>query len=228
MLSRILPVIAFALCMASCSTAYKTTQTPDDLYYADATVAVVKQNRNDERRNDRFEEPTRAQEDNYLRMRVRNRDRWDCIDDFNYWYDPRYDFSVYSPNRFDVWNRRNVCACQQNVWLRPNAWYGGWNAYNPYVSVINYKNPRLGRTSGSTVRAFNNTNIVNNNGSVYTNPKTGVRSWVPAVSRPQSVGTDRPSRTWSPSVTPSSSAGGRSGGFGSSGSSSGGGRAGRN
>lgn len=227
MFARLLPFVAFIIVLSSCSAAYKSTRTPDDLYYADATVIPVKDERND-RTRDRYEKPSVAQDDNYLRMKVRNRERWDCIDDFDYWYDPRYDFSVWSPNRYELWTRRNDCACRNNVWIRPNAWYGGWNAYNPYVSVITYKNPRQGSTSASTVRAFNNTSIVNNNGSVVTNPKTGVRTWQPAVSRSESVGTDRPSRTWSPSVQPSSNAGGRSGGFGSSGSSSGGARPGRN
>lgn len=232
MLAKLLPTLCLLTVLASCSTAYKNTQTPDDLYYADAVVKTTRteERREDtrEERRDRYETPTTAQDDRYLRMKVRNRDRWDCLDDYDYWYDPRFDYSIYSPNRFDMWNRWNTCGCGTNVWMRPNTFWGGWSAYNPYVTVATFKNPRLGSTSASTVRAFNNTRIANSNGTQVYDAKTGRSTWRPALDRGSSIGTNQPTRTFGTGSTPSSSAGGRSGGFGSSGSSSGGGRAGRN
>lgn len=34
---KILPIISTVLILSSCSTAYKSTQTPDDVYYSPAT-----------------------------------------------------------------------------------------------------------------------------------------------------------------------------------------------
>ena len=39
-------------------------------------------------RYDKYETYTSSEDDNYLRMRIRNRNRWCTIDDFDYWYNP--------------------------------------------------------------------------------------------------------------------------------------------
>ncbi|RYY84555.1 MAG: hypothetical protein EOO15_19090 [Chitinophagaceae bacterium] len=79
----VLPILALTLAVASCTTPYKSGQTPDDVYYSPGRpereyVQV------DERRDERPQPETR--EDRYLRLRVRNRDRWSQFDD--YYNDP--------------------------------------------------------------------------------------------------------------------------------------------
>ena len=136
-----LPLLSLAL-LASCTTAYKTGQTPDDVYYSpqrpqDEYVRVEKRDdqryQNDDNRryddnrrstrNDYYSEEDMAYE-RYLRMKVRNRRLWSSIDNDFYSYNPyyRYNNSFYynSP-----WNAQHY-----------------WNYYyNPYSTVI-IANPR--------------------------------------------------------------------------------------
>lgn len=210
MKNLLLSGLAMVLLMSGCST-YKASRTPDDVYYSPAKPAM---DREDE---DRYESYGNS-EDNYLRMKVRNRYQWDGIDDYSYWNDSRYDFG-YScfPSRSVLLNPYYGV----NVW---NPYYiAPWgNYYNPIYTVVYYKAPRAyyGYTAKSNLSSYrngayyspnrqtfgsllksaftgNNNNYYNNNNNTYT-----------------------PSRSFNTNTTPSSSAGGRSGGFNSTGSSS--------
>lgn len=82
MKSSLLLLALVVAAMSSCTTAYKTGQTPDDVYYSptrpqDEYVRIEKE---DDRRY-RYEED--FQEDRYLRMKIRNRNQWS---DLNDWY----------------------------------------------------------------------------------------------------------------------------------------------
>ncbi|MEP6845673.1 MAG: hypothetical protein ABI861_06705, partial [Panacibacter sp.] len=96
----ILCSLAASFVISGCST-YKASSTPDDVYYSPAKPAV-------EYAQDRYEDYSNS-EDNYLRMKVRNRYQWNGIDDYGYWNDSRYDFG-YS------------CFPSREVMLRP--YYG--------------------------------------------------------------------------------------------------------
>src|SRR5689334_2935012 len=80
---------------SSCTTAYRTTQTPDDVYFspareADSYVQVDKQ-------KDGYY--ATSEDDQWLRMRVRNQARWSAFDDYD-WNDYRYNswtYASYSP-----------------------------------------------------------------------------------------------------------------------------------
>ncbi|HEX2534500.1 MAG TPA: hypothetical protein VHK69_12230, partial [Chitinophagaceae bacterium] len=83
-----LPLLSLAF-LASCTSAYKTGQTPDDVYYSptrpqDAYVHTeTRQDRQErkyesDRRDDRYDEDYYY--DRYLRMKIRNRSRWSTID----------------------------------------------------------------------------------------------------------------------------------------------------
>lgn len=72
MKSPILLLAVLVLVISSCTTAYKTGQTPDDVYYSPERPQdeYVRTEREDNRRY-RYEED--YYEDRYLRMKVRNR-----------------------------------------------------------------------------------------------------------------------------------------------------------
>lgn len=228
MKDKILPVLLASALLASCST-YKSGQTPDDVYYSPAKEVSYKEEKEEE---EKYEEDMTSRDDQYLKMKVRYRNKWSSIDDYDYWYDSRY----------------NHCHCSCNhsttsYYYYPKLpyysnYYGGvW--YNPSFPIVYYKNPKVytGTTGKSNITSYSNP-LYNNNNNSY-NPKTGQPNnnnqgnqglfrrifSGSSVSGSSSDGFswDRPSRTIS-SGSSSSSAGGRSGGTNSSGSSASGGR----
>ncbi len=151
MKSSVLLLALVVAALSSCTTAYKTGQTPDDVYFSptrpqDEYVRIEKE---DDRRY-RYEED--YQEDRYLRMKIRNRNQWG---DLNDWYSyERYGFghnyyygSYYNP-------------------------YNTWNYYyNPYCSHSVYVNTRF--TANAPKPRMVNLNTYNtNNNSTVSNPKT--------------------------------------------------------
>ncbi len=98
--TRILLLAVAAVGLGSCSTIYKSGQTPDDVYYSPAPQQRVAYNQ----QNEDYDEDVYAStgngeyvnvqtdqdrlaysaEDNYLRMKVRNRSMWSSLD----YYDP--------------------------------------------------------------------------------------------------------------------------------------------
>src|ERR1700750_1626476 len=74
--------------ITSCSPIYKTTQTPDDVYYSPGRKMYVADNY----------QSYPSSDDDYLRMKVHDYNRWSTIDDYDYWYDSRYYYNnYYSP-----------------------------------------------------------------------------------------------------------------------------------
>lgn len=239
--------------LSGCSTAYQSGQTPDDVYYSPGRDGVSK--REEEKvkeQQERYEEYISSQDDRYLRMKVANRNRWAGIDDFDYWYDSRYDFCRFNNfsnwNNFQLWNNPWNIGFNNGIW-RPQPGLGfGWGWNNPMYTVIVYASPKFysGSTSGSNLAAYRNTKGFNNNNQGFYNPKTGSfnnsgssnsfgsllkRVFTPSNASAAASSFDRPVRSFSnsngSSATPSSSAGGNSGGVKSSGSSAGSGRGGR-
>ena len=212
-----------ALVLSSCGTAKRFIQTPDDLYYSPVDPAIEeRQARRDER--ERYQEfPDR--DDRLLRMQVRNGGRWNQLNDFDYWYDPRFDFG---PMAWNSW-RMFVGMGFRPGW---NNW--GWNS--PIQSIAIYK-PVIARTSsGSNLSAFRNRSYNNNEYYQYRGKQEqgfgGLLRRAFSNSETSSGNSnsswDRPARTFSSGTNTSSNAGGRSGGFRSTGSSTSTGRGGRN
>lgn len=199
---------AAVVLLSSCS-AYKASRTPDDVYYSPAKQAIAREE------EDRYESYS-ANDDNYLRMKVRNRYQWDAIDDYSYWNDSRYDFG-YS------------CFPSRSVMLNPYYGVGMWNPYysrpwgywyNPVYTVVYYRTPKayFGNTSKSNLSAYRNSNYYTTGnkqtfGSLLKNAFGNNNNYN------NNNSSYNPSRSFNSNVTPSSSAGGRSGGFNSSGSS---------
>jgi uncharacterized membrane protein YgcG len=210
----LIAITATAL-LASCSTAYKSGQTPDDVYYSPATTAVTAS-------NDKYEAPVNNEDDRYLRMKVRNNTRWSSIDDFNYWYTP-YSYYGYSYNPYLFSSYYNP---YNHIWFNSYYPYGGLGFtpgyyYYPYYPVV--KNPvKTARTDRPYLGGYNNTNNNNNNNA---NRSTLRKVFTPNNNNYNNRNSGNnnnntytaPTRTYTPS-----SSGGSSGGS-SSGSSSGGG-----
>lgn len=110
---RILSFITATVVLASCSSVYKSSQTPDDVYYSPASAvkqaAAV-------RIEDQYEDYASSSEDNYLRMKIQNHYRWNAIDDFDYWNNPGYAYNNYYGGSY----------------------YGGFSGFNPYISINPY------------------------------------------------------------------------------------------
>ena len=229
-------LLAFvAAVFTSCTTAYKTGQTPDDVYYSpvhpqDEYVRVEKQEDNSYRGSDDY------YEDRFLRMRLQDRYRWSALDDY-------YFYNTYAYNAYGNYHS----------WNSPWNSYWAWNNYyNPYCGGIPYyypgtiiiKNPKI-YTPPSKALVFNPTSY--NTGNVKTSAKSLSNSYngSPYNNRnrssnttlgsslkkvfsgsnsesysPSSNSSSTPSRSYTPSSSSSSSS---SGGGSSSGSKSGGG-----
>lgn len=130
-----------------CTSLQQTTvNTTDDLYFTPnnketpAPTATAKQNRNkyqseqEELANeDEYQDYQTYPDDRYLRLKVANRNRWDAIDDFGYWNDPRYNYAYYPS--YGGWNNWYT-GYYGSSWYNP---FGvsmgfGWGGYAPYSS----------------------------------------------------------------------------------------------
>jgi hypothetical protein len=139
-----------AVAFSSCTTAYKTAQTPDDVYYSPARPEdeYVRVEEKDSRR---YEGSDEYYDDRYLRMKVRNRSRWSDLDDYYYFGNNRYNYGYY-----------------HNSWNNPWNPYTYWNCtYNPYYTGVvivkpsspNYTKPRFFNLNTYNNNTYNPSNI---------------------------------------------------------------------
>jgi hypothetical protein len=234
-----------AAVVSSCSSAYKATQTPDDVYYSPARQVVEKQTA----KNDRYEDYVASEDDQYLRMKIRDRQRWSGIDDYTYWNDSRYvpsynynyDYYHNSPYNAYAWNNWNISP-YSSFYFNPyyasgfggsyyapgyfNPQYGfGYNPYRPVYITKNptrSQSPSVNRPNLNSYRngLYNNNNSRNNNNQGFGN--TLKRVFTPNENSSGYNNRNTNTNTYSAperSYTPSSSSGSSS--SGSSGSSSG-------
>ena len=165
MTSRILLLGVALIGLGSCSTMYKSGQTPDDLYYSPAPQLRTASSDNDEG-DDRYSDNNTGSdeyvnvqtgqdrsaytsEDNYLRMKVRNRSMWSAFDSYSMYdamYSPYYGgfggmgmgygynpYSFYSP--YSMYSPYSYYGSGWGLGLGFGGLYGGWNSfYNPYNS----------------------------------------------------------------------------------------------
>ncbi|TMI85758.1 MAG: hypothetical protein E6H10_02325 [Bacteroidetes bacterium] len=159
MRSAILLLVLSAVVLGGCTSAYKTGQTPDDVYYSPARQhdEYVKVKENDDQK---YGSDDQYYDDRYLHMKVHNRMMWSDLDDY-YYYNPRYSYSYYNSLN---WN---------NPWTPFTYWNSYYNPYcSPVVytgySKVAYSHPRI-----FNLNTYNNNQLTNNN---YTNPKGGSSS----------------------------------------------------
>jgi hypothetical protein len=125
----------------SCSPTYKASQTPDDVYYSPAKKIEVAE------RTDQYQSYPSG-DDAYLRMKAHDHDKWADLDDYNYWYDSRYyNNNFYSPYTsymslslgFGSMGYGGFYPYSYNPYG-----YNPWTSvYNPYYTVVYYKNPSV-------------------------------------------------------------------------------------
>ena len=229
---QILLLAITAAALSSCTTAYKTGQTPDDVYFSPARPQD-EYVRTEEKQEYRYDDD--YYDDRYLRMKVHNYSRWNYLDDW-YAYDRysyRYNYyygSYYNP--YTSWNYYHNPYCHNNNVI----------IYNPKQTnvVANVPKPRNFNLSSYTNTNYNNANSNVRMNSykpgtagrpVYnttnTNSGRGLSNTVKQIFSGSSNNNNRsdnnsnssPTRTYTPSNSGSSGSSGSS--SGSSGSSSG-------
>ena len=249
-LRTVLPAIIAIAAFSGCVSAYRTGQTPDDVYYSPAregaAYAQIDQRRDGRgsyRNNDYY-----SYDDRWLRMRVANRYRWSAFDDYD-WYDWRYNtwsYHHYSPYYWNTyWNNYYYW----NSWYNP--YYGSIIVVNPKTNPVVYGKVRDFSLSSYTNTNYNNTNAArrfnrpkgqysngaryNNSNSRYDNNNNSLGSSIRKIfsgsgsngnssrSGSYSPGSERPTRTYTPPPSSTGSSSRSGGSSGSSGGSSGGG-----
>ena len=178
MKKNILPLMLMLAVFASCSSAYKTAQTPDDVYYSPGKVkeyaTATTENRDDQyarndsrtrRSYDDYEDYSSSSDDNYLRMKIQNRYQWDGLDDYDYWYSPNYaynnyyGFNSFNPYTFNSWGLSYGYSPFTSI--QPYSWfnsyypsYGFGYGYSPYSSGF------YGHNSGYGYYGYSPVNVI--------------------------------------------------------------------
>lgn len=236
MSTRFLPLLVTVSLMASCTSAYKTGQTPDDVYFSpgqEGEAYVVATPRDNGRyRNYAYDNP----QDRWLRMRVRNPYLWNTFDNYDFyspglmgysrlgWTTPfAYNYSPYYWSNVWSWNSFYNPYYTNVVFLSPKS--------NPYVynnlkrfSVTSYTNRNYSNSNNSPLRSKSsyrtsaNNNYNNSNNSfgdsfkkVFSGSSNGAGYTNGNTYTPSSY--DRPVRTYTPSASGASSGSRSSGGL---------------
>jgi len=157
-----LPFLSIALVFASCTSAYKSTQTPDDVYYSPERPR--EEYVRTETKKEKYSYDENYDEDRYLRMKTRNYRRWSAFDDDWYSYSPYYNrYNLYNPwNSYTYWNHYYNPYCKNVVVVNPRTvTYNKPRQYNLHVfddpQVSTPKNPK-----SSSSRTFSNSGSTSN------------------------------------------------------------------
>ncbi|MCW3091304.1 MAG: hypothetical protein JWP81_2373 [Ferruginibacter sp.] len=218
--SKLLLLAISVAAFSSCTTLYKSGQTPDDVYYSPARPygeETKKEQQKDEVRNEVRNynyRNTYSYEDRTIRLGINDR-RWRYFDNdyaynpynygfnYGYYYNPYFwPYPVYSPVFFAPTNPKNTTPRTISL--------GGYNTTG-YTNNNLPVNSKMG-TIRPTVRSYNN----NNNGSAVGNVIRQIFT-APASSNNNNSNNsyNTPSsnntRTYTPSSTPSSSSSSSSG-----------------
>ncbi len=145
----IIPAVLF-FSFFSCSTYKNSSTTPDDVYYSPGAPVTPKGTQ--ETNSDYYSTPN----ENYVKMRVQDPDRWSYFDDYNYDYYGGYSpYCAYSPYGYGSSFGMSIgfgspyySPCYGGFgYYSPLSYYNSyyaWNSfYNPYyggVVVVNGKN----------------------------------------------------------------------------------------
>jgi hypothetical protein len=184
--TRILLLAFSVAALSSCTSMYKSGQTPDDVYYSPARPApeqYVQQEEKEDRYQTYNEYTDSYRNDRFLRLGIGNRYRMNSFDAMD-WYNMRYD-NMYNYN-YMGFNGLGL----NNPW---NSYYA-WNSYyNPYCSNRgnyyygnNWKNVVAYRPAPIRAYTFNSNSYKSansplrtsrngyyNNGSRYNNSNSG-------------------------------------------------------
>jgi hypothetical protein len=170
-----IPVLAILLLASGCTTAYKSGQTPDDVYYSPERPQddYVRVENRDERKYRNVHE---YRDDRTTRMRVRDR-RWSTLEDDYLYYSYRPYFYT-SPYFFN------------NPWDSHLYWNHFYNPYHSNIIVVNPRTPVSNRPRTFNMNTYNPP-VGNSNTKTGSNPgdywNSGSRNSSPSTnSRPSS------------------------------------------
>ena len=200
MKNTLFTLAAAALLATGCSGVYKTGQTPDDIYYSYGPATEARQEREVRTEDNVYRSYWEEADDSYLRMKVRDRDRWSRIDDLDYWYGYNNPYGPWNNNwvnvgRWNGWNSWNVgmgwnswsmwnspwgmnSSLAWNRWNNPfyfNSFYNSWNnpwCWNQPVVVVN-KFPTQPRSPLNTAGYRSTSGFDRSNNSIFGAPKSG-------------------------------------------------------
>ena len=173
-----LPLLASVLALASCSTAYKTGQTPDDVYYSPARERdeYVRVEKNDDRQ---YRDDETYREDRYLRMKTGYR-RYVILDDYDYYTGSNY-IGYYDQYRFNNWGYYNRWYVTPPFYT---SYYYNPYYYNPYYSHPYYSGAVVGNVQRPVYNKPRGTNLNTYypNSDSYNSGNSRVRTYTPSSS----------------------------------------------
>jgi len=174
MKSQILLLALIVAALSSCTTAYKTGQTPDDVYFSPVRQQdeYVQTEKKDEGRYQSREE---YYDDRYLRMRMNNRLRWSELDDY-YYYGNRYDYSYYNSYNWS------------NPWSPCSYWNNHYNPYYQSYVIVTPQSPVFNHPRTVNLNTYNNNMLTNSNYSNPTHPSSSGPRIVNATSNSHNNG----------------------------------------
>lgn len=158
MKSKILLLAVIVALLSSCTTAYKTGQTPDDVYFSPARPQQSEEYVQRDKRADasKYNNDDEYYEDQYLRMKVRNRNLWSDLND-PFYNSYRYNYSAYN------------CNCLGNPWTPATYWNNHFNPY--YLGTVIVSPQTTVRYSGPRTFNLNSYNDKELTNGTYSNPK---------------------------------------------------------
>jgi len=214
---KILLIALSVAAFSSCSTAYKSGQTPDDVYYSPVRLEDGDHD-NDDKKQD--EVRNYAPEDNTIRMRIRDR-RWRNFDeDYSYNNSPYHyctcncnNYGYYYNPKYYPWPVYLTKVTPPNVPLRTV----NLSAYSGYSNNAPVANPKAGTNVGiNWIKPTYNTP----GGNVFGNTRQTIAPSGSNSSSSSSSSSSNNTRTYSPSTEKSSSSSSSSSSGSSSSSSS--------
>lgn len=169
-------LLAFAaVTISSCTSAYKSGQTPDDVYFSPQRPQTEEYVARDRDEEPGYYNGDDYYGDRYLQMKVRNRYQWSALDD--YYYNDRYSYGF--GGGYSYYNSLYM----NNPWSPVSYWNYYYNPYyssfyNPYYSPVffvgtkypnYYNNNSYSVTNGPrrfNLNTYNSNQLTNGN---YTN-----------------------------------------------------------
>jgi hypothetical protein len=194
MKSKFLLFAIVALAITSCSTAYKSGQTPDDVYYSPARF---EENKDDDNKDDKQDQVNQTAEDRRVRQTIRDR-RWRDLDEYDYtynnspynhcycnctnygyYYNPYYNSApIYSTTTIKNTTPRKINLSSYQGYNTVKIATTKNNTYNAGISTPKYNNSNKKQSLGSkiikvfTSKETNPTNTETNSSSGSSNTKT--------------------------------------------------------
>jgi hypothetical protein len=184
---RILLLVVGSAVFGSCTTMYKSGQTPDDVYYSPGREVPAYVQTEEKSEESPMYNENENMSDYYLRMKAYDRNRWSAFDnDPMYWNDWRWNnqlyFNTFRPGvsmgigHGTGWNT-GMNYHTGYTWGSP--YNGGYSPFTAgyYGAPIIVINPKTYNPKAYTPRNGNLGSNYTNNRNYSTDPKTGARTY---------------------------------------------------